>query len=316
MTGIALAEGLPDIFTTTDGGEHWSGISDWIPYSLAPYFCYSYGEGMFRAITYEFGQIYTTYDNWQSVDSSLAILDTMHTRMILGCNFRGRDTLVAYGIHYLTDSLLGDSIHHTWKGPRLLLTWSTDGGKYWTEVPGLDSSFTMQGLFMSSLDRDYVLVAGLSNSGHNLIGMSNNHGISWEMDPVLRDSNYPPFIGGVTVTPQGHAIIIVTDPIRGSVGRLMRGERVESKVKLSNPNISATQIYPNPAMADLNIISADPSRSISLIDVLGRKVLSGILSASGQITLDVSKIPREIYNIVIDRGGELMSVGKVAVIGK
>ena len=310
MTGIVLVQDYPNILTTTDGGEHWSGFSHYKPGDPLTQFCHSYGGGMFRAITYELGQIFTTYDSWQSVDSSLEILDTgRNPRIIGGCNFRSRDTMVAYGIHFTKDSA------NLLSNPRLLITRSTNGGALWTEISGLDSVL-LKPVQMSPLDRDFVLISGLSTGGRNLIGISTDHGMSWEIDSVLRDSNYPPYIARVTVTPQGHAVAIVTQPFRGSTGLLMRADRVESKVKSSKPIISDTQIYPNPATTDLNILSTDLSRPVHLVDVLGHEVLSGVLSVSGQVTLDVSKIPRGVYSVVIDRDGTQVPVGKIAVIGK
>jgi hypothetical protein len=75
------------------------------------------------------------------------------------------------------------------------------------------------------------------------------------------------------------------------------------------------QLYPNPATTNLNITSSIGTSTIHLYDVLGREALSSILS-NGQSTLDVSRLPRGIYSVVLERKGELLPAGKVAIVAK
>ncbi|MDP4231505.1 MAG: hypothetical protein Q8916_13990, partial [Bacteroidota bacterium] len=101
LTGIIVsADTTHNIFTTADGGRHWVSVAFG---SLNLWQSYSYGAGKFRVFKGGNGPIYTTYDDWQTVDSSKPVFDTLNrTRYVLSslCNFTGGDTILAYGTDY------------------------------------------------------------------------------------------------------------------------------------------------------------------------------------------------------------------------
>jgi hypothetical protein len=129
LTGIVVVNFHHQVLTTLDGGQHWKAttVSGFLP----PKQCHSYGSGKFLVFPWAAGPIYTTADNFQSIDSSLIIYpltDSVHN--LVYCNFLGVDTIVAYGTRSSKDPPYS----------RLLMTRSIDGGKSWKEIPIPDSN--------------------------------------------------------------------------------------------------------------------------------------------------------------------------------
>jgi hypothetical protein len=87
----------------------------------------------------------------------------------------------------------------------------------------------------------------------------------------------------------------------------------EGVVENAHTEIPPTQLYPNPATNNLTITSSIGAGTIHLYNILGREVMTGMLSADGQATLDVSHLPRGIYDVLLDHYGLQLPVGMVAV---
>ncbi len=305
-TGIAIANLDTNVFTTTDGGKHWSGFI--FPEILWPIRGHSYGAGKFRVITYYAGPLYTTFDGFKTVDTSwlYPMADTIHG--ITDCNFGPGENMVAYGVL---------SVNR--KNNYSELTRSPDGGKNWTEILLSDSAVPYLTV-MSSLEENPVFVGGM---GRAKILRSDDHGLTWRPDTTifvndtgtyaLTSNSY---VRSVAVTHSGHPVACFSGWLNGSDGMLMRGEFAPMSVEAYERIVYNTYLYPNPATQKVTVTSIDQSRPVHIIDVLGREVLRGELDSRGQATFDVSSLPRGIYAVMLDHFGRLLSVGKVAVVAK
>ncbi len=256
-TGIAVfVNESVGIVTTHDAGNHWT-IAPFAP-SFAATRCHSDGGSKFRVVSFIQGPVYTTYDNWQSVDSTPLIYGTPQhpdtPDVVTGCNFEGADTLVAYGYNFE-------------EGNRLLITVSTDSGENWNPFTIPDSAKITPSC-MSALDRDFILLGGVTFAGHDQIGFSSDHGMTWEADSIITNySDYFNLVLGVTVTPQDHAVAIFTDNFRGNGGVLARGDfaSVVNPLPIVANNF---EIYPNPSFNLIHV--STESESFSISDPLGR----------------------------------------------
>ena len=298
---IAGADTVQAIFLTTDGGVHWT---------IAPFSrtflwqCHSYGEGVFRLFKYSSGEIYTTRDNWKSVDSTEAIFDSLNDPKRLSvaahCNFSGGDTMIAFGAH-------------SPNSPHGLIVLSTDAGHRWEQPWTFDTSFG-QISCMSGLDRDTILANG-TNFGNSLeeVLLSTDRGLTWRKEPLLYDTAFPTDAYGIALSPDGAMIAAFGIP---GESVLVRGAWAQSAVAQVMPLVNILSINPNPAAVKVTIRSDSPSLPIHLLDILGRTVLSGTLDERGAASLDVSSLPRGVYSVMIGRDGMMVPVGKVAVVGK
>ncbi len=325
LTGIVLARGNfifqgtivsgigeVAILTTTDGGKSWKttllhGFNPDVPGALES--CHSYGNGKFRVYKSELGPVYTTYDNWETVDSTKLLFDvkkdtiTRHYYMTR-CNFTGGDTLIASGIYNGGNANIG-----------LILMRSTDAGANW-EAP-LTFPKNIVGIYnMTSLDRDTVLATCQSN---NKILMSTDRGVSWRVDSLLLDTNYDASgSNGIQWTKDGHPVAIFANlgEIYGSPSILARGVMIKSDVGQIDPYVFKPHVYPNPASSFINLSALDPQRPIHIIDIYGREVLRSVTTDQGTQLIDISSLPRGVYDVLLDRNGRLLNAGKIAVIGK
>ena len=304
MTGMVIGPGKPDIFATSDGGRHWNSFAIGEPYF--PIQGHATGDGRFQAISFYAGPIYFTTDYWRSVDSSTWIYpDSDQTHGIVSWNFLNNDTLVAFGTHWRGSQL---------NIARLLLVRSTNAGRSWSEIQTIDSLITPP-YVMSPLNRDLVVLGGNCNALRNTIAFSSNHGESWTMESLPSDTSFLPFIIGLTVTPRNEVLAIFS-PDRSAYAIIGRGVRGQSHVENFEQIVFGTHIYPNPSTNQVTITSVEHSRTIRLIDVLGREVLHDVLSANGKATLNVASLPRGIYSVILDHNGITLTVGKVAVIDR
>ncbi len=283
MTGIVvLWEDSNRILTTSDGGTNWT-VAPFRPWLTAT-MCHSDGGENFRVITYQNGPVYSTSDDWMTVDSTPLIYPFSDTTPILGyCNFRGLDTLVGYG----------DNPGH---GP-LLIT-STDGGMHWSNT-NFQNGYELDFLCMSSLDRDIVFCGGqtggsLEDGRH--IAKSTDHGMTWSTDTLeYAYDTSPSFIYSLTVTPENHGVAIFGGP--GNLQTVLVLGAPLDKVETFPILDSNVQIYPNPSASSVTITSFEAGSTVHLLDILGREVLQAMTPASETLTLDVSSLPSGLYYI-------------------
>ncbi len=308
MTGIIGGGGNPyQIFITSDGGRHW----DFAPFpGLGLWQCHSYGSGKFRFFKYKAGPFYTTYDNFRTVDSTKPMFDSLVTPrwyayLITNCTFGGGDTILGYGTFFQKDTI------PAFGGYGLIMR-SVDGGSHWEKPYTFPTEFFSQIDYTTQLDRDTVIAIGMSNPN---ILLSTDRGYSWKVDSLLMDTSYyTSTAGGISMAGDGHPIAILS-PGQGNQSILLRGEWAKLHVDYIERIIYFTKIYPNPASGVVNITSIDVSKPIHIMDIFGNEVMHGILSDQGKLTLDVSKLSKGVYDVLIDHYDKRFAVGKIAVIG-
>ncbi len=313
LTGIITA--YPDsvagtIFSTTDGGRNWNTVhfnpsfSNPTTYSGNTYLwqSHSYGNGKFRLFKQGLGPMYTTVDNWKTVDSSTLLIDSTKdqwwsTYYFWDCTFSDGDTIIAYGTY-------------SHAGSDCAIIRSVDGGKSWETPLTRYDPFSLS--FMTQLNKDTLIATGFSQN-HFLLSV--DRGKTWALDTILIDTSILSNVfAGIQWVPNG---IIAAFGGLGSANYLLHTEIFHSDVKANTQTTNSdTFIYPNPAEREINIISPDALKPVYIFDMLGREVLRGKMSSQGKAAFDVSALPHGVYDIVFNHNGIMLPVGKVAVIGR
>ena len=304
MTGIITAAGASNnVFLTSDGGKDWS-ISHFSDPFLAQ--CHSYGNGKFRILKYAFGPIYTTYDSFENVDSTSLIFDSLtvprwYAYIVTYCTFGGGDTILAYGRFAQKDTL------DAYDGNGLIIR-SLDGGKHWEKPFTFPNIYFTQIEYTTDMNRDTVIAVGHSA---NHILLSTDRGASWKVDSLVIDTSYSAdWPGGIAMTSDAHLIASFSpSPLLNGQSVLIRGEI--SKANVYDMIAYETHVYPNPAAGIVTVSSIDVSRQVFVYDLLGREVLKGTLSTSGNITFDLTSFPPSLYTIILNHNGKMIPVGKI-----
>jgi hypothetical protein len=196
LTGIlTTADSVLNIRTTTDGGRHWIiapfGVANNTQNSLQGYGSiaqsHSYGNGKFRLYKAPYGPIYTTNNNWKTVDSTTVFFDTSQTNpnwyfeyLFIGATFSQiGDTVLAYGVYYYNGAYPGDA----------LIMRSTNGGYSWERPMSSQFHNRMVQLHRStSFDHSEILVGGLGGNGltkSDFYLSSTDGGFSWVVDSLM-----------------------------------------------------------------------------------------------------------------------------------
>ena len=311
MTGIISAIGAQyQLYITSDGGRHWHNAPFPGVYLEQ---CHSYGNGMFRFFKYGWGPIYTTYDNFKTVDSTKPVFDSLtdpkwYRYLLARCTFGGGDTILAYSKHWPADTV------DIFGGNGMIMR-SVDGGKHWEKPFIYPTTIISQIDYTTPLDRDTVYAGGMSNS---YFLMSTNKGETWKADSILIDTSYmSTMCFGLSITSDGHPISIFSFAPFPYLSILTRGQFQKAHVEVIERIIYYSYLYPNPTSGLLNIQSIDKSKApIRIIDIFGRECMRGALSDQGKLTLDLSRVSRGIYDVLLDHYGKVFSIGKIAVIGK
>ncbi|HYM20176.1 MAG TPA: T9SS type A sorting domain-containing protein [Candidatus Kapabacteria bacterium] len=305
-TGIVLGAGFDSlIFTTTDGGATW--INRTISGSDF-YSCRSFGSGAFRFYKYGHGPIYTTRDNFKTIDSSKEIFDSItdhgYHYLLMNCTYTAGDTILAYGKFWPKDTV------DPFGGYGMIMR-TTNGGNSW-EKPFIYPTIKIGQVDQTTtLDRDTIYAAGLEN--YNFL-RSTDRGATWQCDTILMDTSYNPYTcWGLTITGDGHPVASFSYiPIQYS-SVLTRGEFVKSHVDVIEKIVYNTRIYPNPTSGKVNISSIVGSDPYRLVDIFGREVMSGKLSDQGTTTLDVSSLSQGMYELILYHFDLRFSAGKIVV---
>jgi photosystem II stability/assembly factor-like uncharacterized protein len=301
------------VLTTIDGGAHWDTVKENIERVQKTGFTgYSYGKGKYRIYRQPFDRIFTTHDNWATVDSTPIILpfdsDTGKKYFIFSINFSGGDTLIASGAHLAKDNPFG---------MEAFIMRSTDAGMTWSD-PMIFPEFNIA-VSTTRMDRDtlFAQVSGYGESAVNKVLMSTNRGKSWNVDTLKLDEKYwGRSYNGLSMAADGSPIVSFSQAgnALNSTSILIRGERKATSVRPDAKNTTNTYIYPNPATSELNI-SSQPSRSIRIIDILGREVMQRKASSDGTLTFDVSSLARGVYIVTSETFGRQYTVGRVSIVG-
>ena len=309
-SGIFVGQGGAVIRTTSDGGRNWlsvpfSGYNSKRGENFSQ--CWAKGEGIFSVYKSPHGGIYSTKDNWASVDSTKPILDSIldptNDYQLKHCILGRVNILVAYGTHFRqSNKLSGEGI----------LVRSSNGGLSWQDpVKFLDENQMIE--HMTALDRDTIIAAG--PSAKKLL-VSFNRGVSWEVDSLVLDTAYPAYSNkGIVWSGRGHLTAIYTYNIENRAPSIIiSGRKQNSTVLPGSLDFQKIYLYPNPAHSIVNIVGVDPLRQLYLVDMLGRRVLSGTTSTIGDLSLIVSPLKSGIYNVLLDRNGIILSAGKLAIL--
>jgi photosystem II stability/assembly factor-like uncharacterized protein len=277
------------IFTTTDGGDHWSVAP---LHATALFSARAYGHGMFRFFKAGKGTVYTTRDNFQTIDSTKPIFDTLvyvngHVRVLDNCQFGSGDTMVAYGEDMIVDTDINYAL--IWR--------SSDAGQSWQEV--LDTNDMLEGVTcVTDIDRDTVLAG--CNAADQKILFSPDRGATWRIDTLLFDAadaghsiSDAYFCRGIGLTPAGTLV----GAFGYTISSLIVGHIPTASVRASDSIAQDDIIFPNPATDVVKITTHDIHHSVVLIDVVGREVLRGVTAADGSLTLDISRLPAGVYYV-------------------
>ncbi len=285
------------IYTTTNGGKDWNAepVSIFSSYGLSQ--CHSFGNGKFSVVARGRGPIYTTSDNWKTVDSSSIFVDTSKDNFpwfyFTHCVFGGDDTIIAAG-------------YYTLNGADGAIVRSTDKGQHWEEPvvikdapSGIEAITPMTGNTMLATGNDHLII-------------STDRGESWNRDTILLDTNYRIVYCTGLVWARSQPLAIFSNGAIYTPNVIFRGTSLKSLVNKENRENINVSIFPNPATDAVHIITPLQSLQICLYDVLGRVVRRGITDNDGRINFDIRGLPFGIYTVLSEHQGMEM-LGKFMI---
>ncbi len=302
LNGIFVAaDTTHGTYVTTDGGSQWTPVPFTRSYAWR---CHADGNGMYRVFVIGTGILYATKDNWKTIDSDWVIADPSNAAQygFRGCSFGLGETIFAFGVH------------HTAHLPAPYISMSADGGKEWRTVYDDSGSMWHSGMiyYLSSIERDTIVASG---NLLNQVLLSTNGGETWSPDSLIcNDSGFlDAGNSGVGFSHSGNLILSFNDGFNSS---LIVGRNLSLSVGSAFPSSNALQFYPNPAFLFLEIAGAAPASTVYLLDILGREVLRAKTSAAGMLTLNVSRLPRGVYIIMLEKDGVMIPAGRVILVGE
>ena len=283
------------ILTTTNGGRQWNAVS--IGRSVLQS-CYSYGNGKFSVFKRGRGRIYTTINNWTTIDSSATLVDSTTdsswtSYFFLRCKFSGGDTVIAHGFFQSSN-------------PAIVR--STDRGNTWEKPTSFP--IPLQVTHMTPLNRDTLYASGYLYD-RNKILFSSDMGKQWRVDSLVLDTSYTIRETYGLDRNRNNNVIAVFDK-----GAYIYTDSLKLSVLSNIRIVYNSAIYPNPASTDVAIATYTSDRPLQLVDLLGRVVFRGSTSSNGIVNINVSSLARGIYTVIVDRGGVMFPVGKLAVAGE
>ncbi len=282
LHGIMVVADSQGTYITTDGGINWlPGLFS----STLGWQCHDYGNGKYRIFKSYTGVVYTTTNNWNTVDSTNPIIPDSAEQLLYPfawCSFAD-DTLLAYGGHLPSNGGLFPAIAK-----------STNGGTNWTLVSNdttfRDGASTGVVYSLSDISRD-TIIGGLNYKVNTCI-WSTDRGNSWKLDTlILKDSKVG--VGktfGIGFNAEGDLLAAVS-VLDGIAPALIMG--IQSSDGIPSPIIAPSEfeIYPNPATNKISV--AGINGPFNILDPLGRTY--SVLKNGN--TLDVSALPSGVYFI-------------------
>jgi len=278
LNGILIKGGwLTQIWITSDGGTHWMPA----PFQeLNCAQCHTSGPGHYKVFGYASGPLYTTDDNWVTVDSAFVSGPLVyHNRILAYCDFGKTDLMFAYGTY--TSSL----------GDYGLVARTSDNGKTWSDTT---VSFFDNILYMTDPDRDTIVATG-STVSHVLISF--DHGMTWNNDTSIATAGADTvplygldFPAGIFLTAADRVVAAFNDDPLVGKGSLVVGTFAQASVR-NNSVKNGSLVYPNPTSGILHIEGF--TKAVRIRDALGR-IYS--LTAIGN-TFNVSSLSAGIYFI-------------------
>lgn len=313
LTGIILAEenafpqvtgGVVHVRTTENGGRNWSEPKFSQP-SIVD--CHSYGAGKFAWYDKYLGRIFSTKNNFQTIDTSSTIVDendiVKKYYYLIRCKFSSNDTVIAYG--YEREE--GDFYKQ-----RGMIVRSTDLGKTWSASYHFSTN-EMIISSLSSLEHDTIYAFGSYGTPNRII-FSTDNGVSWKIDTVILNANHVlQNMAFLSINASGDFVAIGVDKYGTSTPSILI-QRVYSHVSVRKDNEGASNLsfYPNPASTTLNVITNSRATSIELVDMLGRTVMTQPKNQN-HLQLDISSLPRGVYSIRLLEGTTIKQTALVSI---
>lgn len=296
--GIISVGGIDDIvFVTSNGGRTWQKQKTFADRPFTN--CYSYGGGKYRGFSPTNINIFTTTNYWANIQPSSEIIskeDTTYSKYRFNKGkFTDSDIVFAFGEY-----------RHTSDG---LLVRSIDAGFTWEKPVHLFENPPIL-THMSDANRDTIYAGGFVLAAKDLLLFSSDKGKTWRVDTLISDVPVIEYeLCGVETDDLGRVMIASRKGV--FYGEDTSKLSVERGYKIRY----YSYIYPNPANERVTIESFLGGKEVQLIDLLGRKVMSGTTEPDGKITFNVSTLSHGIYGILLRRDEGLVTVGKVAVTG-
>lgn len=301
FNGLAIGGGGL-VMLTSDRGDTWDTIPDF-PFVLFR------SVRMFSPDTMAIHQhsagIYYTTDRWQTRDSLPSVVDpwedSTSIRLISGIRWIDKQRLIATGkIHYPRPP----EEHPPYVEHPYIMT-SNDGGRSWTERYKEASYLYGIGSVISLLQSGYGLAGG---RGRGFL-RTTDHGVTWSDDTIATDID---FFGSrdVAMLNDHTALANLTLTSTGTIARITYSpasvDGFIEKVRYG------TRIHPNPSTGVVSINKwYDSERGITIVDMLGRPVYSGMLEPGpGSTTLDLSALPAGLYSLVVNFGDRALPAGR------
>ncbi len=298
-----LNEGFSFYLSTTDSGKHWTEIH--FP-GASSY--HSYGSGMFRVFKAP-GTIFATHDGWNTIDTTPIAMNGP----LLDTGFHPGELVFGNGD---TLAIAGDRLDSADFYSSTAMALSTDFGLHWTELPlPRNNGINLANALLPRLNWDHIALAGEDSVGRILMG--SNHGTSWELDtvPLSNGARYYNILD-FAVTDSGRVIagVMPDSNILNSSALVYLESNPPARVETWERVVYGTYLYPNPASSVLNINSVIENSPVHIYDVLGREVLNGNLSTSGNVSFEVSSLTDGIYLVQLEIGDALVPVGKLVIV--
>jgi hypothetical protein len=96
---------------------------------------------------------------------------------------------------------------------------------------------------------------------------------------------------------------------------IIRGSISKRNVEFSGLLQYHDRIFPNPATSSVNIASVESATPFHIIDMFGRTVLNGVVGDHTTIPVDVSRLSRGAYYVIVDNtSGNPITVGKMMLV--
>lgn len=271
-----LAAGT-ELFLTSDGGDHWDRLPFVKDYAWYPH---DYGGGKYRVATYFYGQIYSTTNGWNSVDSTSPIpVDTT------GGATAGYGTF-AFG---KGDTIFAGGVRYNYKNHRSpLISRTTDGGQHWT-IAYQDTTGYGEVYYFSDVNRDTIIASG--RNCNYTVYESTDRGTTWRAESLIcHDTDFDGSQSfGIGLNDRGE--LVGTFSLYTINSTIVVGREAQLNVA-SRMALDTSLAYPNPAR-DLVILPGADVEKIFVMDVLGRSY--SVQHDGG--SLDVSPLPAGVYYI-------------------
>jgi photosystem II stability/assembly factor-like uncharacterized protein len=263
------------VITTSDGGRTWvMGPT----LGIGTGACHCFGAGHFAVLRELNWKIYSTTDNWETIDSTSPVMDTAaHNPALRWAKWSGSDTVFACGL----DKNGG------------LIVRSIDAGATWRKMNTPKGEIIMS---MSEITDD-TIVAGRGDYAYNRILVSTDRGVTWTSDTVPvqhQGALFPTDVIRSVARPMPGVVLAATQQIPNGVGQLIRGTIAQAAVPQDHW-VATSSASPNPASDRVTLWFSSKPQPVNVLDVLGRTVLSLGGASGGAIDLDVSALPAGTY---------------------